>query len=143
MGSTITRQQAIERIKQNVAMQRTQVGAAFARFNERFTEDPVNAFAWADKTVMAAARKREAEVVAYMLDKVESGDLDLSALVAAIAEHLGNDLPVQMSGSTSLMSNVMDRAKSVVAAGWVQHRSYGCLGALVRAHVAQTANAAC
>ena len=102
--------------------------AQIAKFGEALAQDPMTAFEWADKTILAVARKRNSMrlLSRIRLAKAKAENPEEGAQVKTadeIMENLDRDFSIEtrqqrLSDSTSGSHRLMNQARSEVAAHW-------------------------
>ena len=102
-----------------------------ASFKWELDRNPANSLRWADSVFVSSARLQECDQLLVCMKAVDEGRIELQSVPAEMRRMVGDYLPSQMGDSTSPCSNLMDRARSIVAAEWMTANLYGTMGQAV------------
>ena len=121
----------IEEIMARITVTKRKAEENIASFKKELDRNPTNSMRWADSVFVSSARLQECEHLLVCMKAVDEGSIELQSVPGKMRQMLGGYLPSQMGDSTSPCSNLMDRARSIVAAEWMTVYLYGTIAQAV------------
>ena len=100
-------------------------------FKKELDRNPANGLRWADSVFVSCARLQECDQLLVCMKAVDEGHIELQSVPGKMRRMVGDCLPSQMGESTSPCSNLMDRARSIVATEWMTTDLYGTIAQAV------------
>ena len=121
----------VEEIMARITTTKKKAEENIASFKKELDRNPANSLRWADSVFVSSAKLQECEHLLVCMKAVDEGRIELQSVPGKMRQMLGGYLPSQMGESTSPCSNLMDRARSIVAAEWMTVDLYGTIAQAV------------